>query len=588
MEKRRSYFWLRLASTIIDLTIIYCLSIIIQFLIFKFSFVRLCDVFVCLFCIYYTISYISLKGRSPAKLLTGLKLVNSDGSDLKQENILFREIVLKGFIGIIIPSYILQLVFPIWSPLITLSLELVIIVLSSIMLIIFRKSWWELFSKTTIIKVPFTQRVIKNYTFLSFTVIIVFALLIIIRPVYLNKDTFRTTFYPEYPETHETIKYSDFIKNNSQSPTDYVFDLFKKYDLVVLSERIHSEYTQYELIYKIINDKRFINNVGNIFTECGSVSFQDTLSTFMHTSYKNEDALNKSTAELQRNSNGIWPLWSNTNHFDLLKQVNKLNNKLPDSSRINWYYTDIPVNWEKMTKDNYRKGFTPWKRDSVMAVNVLKTYKNIISTQKRKKALVIMNTNHGYGLLNQKQGTGIKWVDSSTTNYLMKAFPGKVANIMLNTVSLIWTPIQNGKWETAFKAAGNPDAGFNFRGSPFGEDKWDAFFLNPKSLKYKDIFTGYIFYKPLSQQINKVGFPYEFENFQDTLLRRASCVSSNVVKNYQMAINWYNRDPKAIPIGEPVPCAILVNGLNIILIPILILLSYILGFVFIIFKREKY
>jgi uncharacterized RDD family membrane protein YckC len=579
MKNKKSHTWLRFVSTVIDLSAIYCISIIFQFFIWKYTFVRLCDIFVCVFFIYYLTSYISLKGISPAKLLTGLKIINSNGGEITLKNILVRE-VLKLFIGVLIPAYILQQLFPIWSPFITLTLELAILIVSFILLLIFRKCWWDKFSRATIIKSNLTQRTIKNYAFLAFTVVITSALIIIIRPVYNNKEKFITTFYPEYPVTQETIKAADFIKNKTTTSTDYVFDLFKQYDIVVLSERYHPEYTQYELISKIITDKRFITNVGNVFTETGSVSFQDTLNTYLHTSFINQTELNKSTAILQRNSDGVWPVWRCTNHFDLLETANKLNNSLDDSNKINWYFSDLPVNWETMTHENYLKGFTPFRRDSIMAINIIENYKNIISLQKRKKALIIMNTSHGYGLLNQKQETGIKWLDYSTTNYLMKALPGKVANVMLNTVSIMWTPIQHGKWETAFKIAGNPNVGFDFKESPFANDNWDGFFLNSTSLSYKDIFTGFIFYKPLNQQIKKTGYPNEMDNFEDTLLRRAACVSNDQLQIAKKLIADYRRDPDYLFETEPAPYAVILNGLNIILLPLLIILCYLLSLIF--------
>ena len=587
MKNKKSHFWLRFVSTAIDLSAIYCISIIFQFFIWKYTFVRLCDIFVGVFSIYYLTTYISLKGLSPAKLLTGLKIVNSTGGDINLKNILLRELVLKLFIGILIPAYILQQLLPIWSPLITLSLELVILMVSFILLLIFRKCWWDKFSKTTIIKSNLAQRTIKIYTFLVFTLIITFALIIIIRPVYNNKEKFITTFYPEYPVTQETIKAADFIKNKTTASTEYVFDLFRKYDIVVLSERYHPEYTQYELISKIITDERFITNVGNVFTETGSVSFQDTLNTYLHTSFKNETELNKSTAILQRNSDGVWPIWRCTNHFDLLKTANKLNNSLPDSTKINWYFSDLPVNWETMTPENYLKGSNPFRRDSIMTINIIENYKSIISHQKRKKALIIMNTSHGYGLLNNKEGTGIKWLDYSTTNYLMKCFPGKVANVMINSPSILFTPVQYGKWETSFKIAGNPDVGFDFKGSPFANDNWDGFFLNSTSLSYKDIFTGFIFYKPLHQQIKKVGYPNEMDNFEDTLLRRAACVSKDQVQIAKTLINNYRRNPDYLFETEPAPYAVLLNGLNIILLPLLIILSYLLSFIFLLKKGKE-
>jgi hypothetical protein len=240
-----------------------------------------------------------------------------------------------------------------------------------------------------------------------------------------------------------------------------------------------------------------------------------------------------------------------------------------------------------MTRENYLKGFTPFKRDSIMAINIIENFKNIISLQNRKKALIIMNTNHGYGLLNQKQGTGIKWLDSSTTNYLMKSFPGKVANVMINSVSALFTPIQHGKWETSFKIAGNPDVGFDFKESPFANDNWDGFFLNSKSLSYKDIFTGFIFFKPLNQQIKKIGYPYEMDNFEDTLLRRAACVSNSQQQIAKSRIANFRIDPKLLIETGPAPYAIFLNGLNIILLPLLILLSYLLSLIYLLKKGIK-
>jgi hypothetical protein len=198
-----------------------------------------------------------------------------------------------------------------------------------------------------------------------------------------------------------------------------------------------------------------------------------------------------------------------------------------------------------------------------------------------------MNTNHGYGLLNQKQGTGIKWLDSSTTNYLMKSFPGKVANVMINSVSALFTPIQHGKWETSFKIAGNPDVGFDFKESPFANDNWDGFFLNSKSLSYKDIFTGFIFFKPLNQQIKKIGYPYEMDNFEDTLLRRAACVSNSQQQIAKSRIANFRIDPKLLIETGPAPYAIFLNGLNIILLPLLILLSYLLSLIYLLKKGIK-
>lgn len=587
MKQSKTFFWLRFSSTIIDLSVIYCISILLQFLIWKFTFIRLGDLYIYVFCIYFSLSYYFLKGKSPAKIFTGLKIIKTNSKALQIKNILLREVILKAGIAIIIPSYILPNLFLFWSPFITFGLTLAILLLSFVLLLIFKRSWWDYFSKTIITKQPFTQNAEKNYVFFFFTLLTVSALVLIIKPVYSNKEHFITTFYPEYPVTEEVLQYADFIKHNSKDPADYVLDLFQEYDIVVLSERYHPEYTQYDLIFKIINDKRFIENVGNIFTEIGAVNFQDTLDNYLHTSFKTEDDLNKSTAILQRNSCAIHPLWDCTNRFDFLKQVNRLNSRLPGNLKINWYFNDIAFDWETTTKENYLKGYTPLKRDRIMAIHMIDSYKNTILKQKRKKVLAIVNTNHGYGILNGKNETGIDWVDSSTTNYLLKAFPGKVANIMLNSVSYMFTPIQHGKWDAAFKTAGNPDAGFDFKDSPFGDDKWDAFFLHPASFTYKDIFTGFIFYKPITQHIKKTGFPYELENFQDTLLRRASCIDSKEAGAIKLLINLYNKNPDLIFETTAAPYAVFLNILNILLLPFCVLISYMISLIFLLKKKNK-
>jgi len=419
-------------------------------------------------------------------------------------------------------------------------------------------------------------------------VLISAALIIIFLPFAGNKAAFKTklqsSFYPKYPVNRQTAKYAAFIRTHGRSPVDYIFDLYKKYDVVVLSERNHPEYSQYTFITELLKDERFRTNIGNLFTEQGSVSFQDSLNTYLHTSFRNEDALNKQTAILQRNSNAIWPLWGYTNLFDLLKTVNQLNLALPDSNRINWYFTDLPVHWETMTRDNYLAGYTALKRDSLMAMHILQQYRQEILTQKRKKALVIMNSNHGFGLLNGKTDAGIKWIDSSTTHYLMKDLPSKVANVMINTVSLksgwLFTPVQNGKWDAAFSMAGNPSVGFDFNGSPFGDDNWDLFYLVSNRLTYKDVFTGFIFYKPLEEQYKKNGFPHEFDNFEDSLLKRAGSVGNAEYDQNKRIIDFHHKNPQADSETAPMLYALFYNVLNILVIPFFLFLSFLVALFF--------
>ncbi len=328
-------------------------------------------------------------------------------------------------------------------------------------MLLVKRTWWEWLSKTTTIKDQKATKTQLNYACCALVILYISFIAVSISPLLINTENLITKLPTPYPQTKEVKQYADYIKNHTQDPVDYIFGLFKNYDIVVISERMHPEYTQYEFIFKLLKDKRFNEGVGNIFTECGSVSYQDTLDNYLHTNYQAEDELDRATAILQRNSSAIWPLWSNTNLFDMFKTVNSLNCTMPDSSKINWYFTDLPVNWQTATHETYIKGYTNPDRDSLMAARVIEKYNSILSHQSRPKALVIMNTYHGYGLAPDGKN-----YFGATTEYIMKALPGKVANVMMNTISMkyLWAfvPVVNGKWDAAFDMADNPDAGFNF------------------------------------------------------------------------------------------------------------------------------
>ena len=95
--------------------------------------------------------------------------------------------------------------------------------------------------------------------------------------------TFMIVSCNQIPKHDKKIdKYIDFLKKNNSSAKDYVLDLFKKNDLVILCERDHRENTQYDFISDLISDPRFVKNVGNVFTEIGMSNLNPELNNFIH------------------------------------------------------------------------------------------------------------------------------------------------------------------------------------------------------------------------------------------------------------------------------------------------------------------
>lgn len=588
--KKQYLFRRRIASAIIDLAFIYCISIILKYLLNTFVFADFTNIFVVALIGYYTLTSMFINGRTPAKILTGLKVVQRVGNPLSAKNIVLREIVLKGIIGIFIPLYLIRSLFPIWNVLFTVACMFIVVLATLAGYLLQRIPWWEKLSGTNSIAAPPGLKTKLTKSILAILSATVIAIALIVYPFLFGSGSMHTSFYPKYPHTKETVKYAAYIDSHKKDPVDYIFKLFEQYDVVVISERMHPEYTQYDFISKLISDKRFAQNVGNILTECGSVSMQDTLQTYVKAKFSNESELNKATAMLQRNSNAIWPLWSNTNLFDLLKTVNQYNKTNADSAGINWYFTDLPVDWRTATNATFLQSYKNPARDSFMAATVVNKYNNIISKQPRHKAIVIMNTRHGYGQPTNKEKAALFSKYNDATSLMMQKLPGKVANVLINTVSLkygyFFVPVQNGKWETAFEIAGNPNAGFDFADSPFGNDNFDLAFFNSRAVTYKDVFTGFVFYTPLNKHIKKDGFPFEFTDFEDTILKRAAVVDKSQVEFFKTRIAITKNNPDNTTITEVCNYAVPYNLLNTILVPVILFIVLLLSLIFY-FKQKK-
>ena len=300
--------------------------------------------------------------------------------------------------------------------------------------------------------------------------------------------------------------YIDYLKTQHTDPVDYVIGLFDKYDIVVLGERNHKDITQYELFYKIISDKRFIQKFGYVFTEVGSQTINNRLNKFLQAKDLNKSEVNTELIDIYRNisSEGYWEKY---NFYYLLNKIHYLNNSLPKGQQVQVNCSDMPIDWDNVTHESYIE--QALKRDKIMADFISSKYKEQKTSKSNKKFLVIMNSRHAF-----KEHMGSI---SNTTAYLNEEFPGKVANIMINTLRGlpgsddkvdVNAPMQGGKWDAAFRYLNNKNTAFDFNNSPFGEDRFDYYDSEEhKEYKYKDIFNGFIFYYPLEKHLWVTNIP---------------------------------------------------------------------------------
>lgn len=340
------------------------------------------------------------------------------------------------------------------------------------------------------------------------------------------------SFFLIYPaqgqESHVSPKikrYVDFIDNCHTSAVDYVIHLFERYDIVILGERDHRDTTQYDLIEQIVSDPRFIDKVGHVMTEVGVYNMTDEIDRLVNSSFVSDKEFEVALWNAYKNLD-YTPLWENTNFYQYLYSLYRINRNLQTDQKIHISLLDVPFSWrqaEGMTHEQFRTFLQMWEqKDLIMANNTLtELYKLFEGSDTRKKALIIFNAPHSY-TINQGKRNGLY-----AGQIIKERFPGRVVNVMLN-----WTKrhsdglTQSGKWDAAFAACENKSIGFDLAGTPFGEDSFD---LNPRCLngkyKYKEIYTGFIFYKPIEEWVFGLGIPNSSDSgFEEELAWRDSSV----------------------------------------------------------------
>ncbi|HEY5914183.1 MAG TPA: hypothetical protein VJA21_26650 [Verrucomicrobiae bacterium] len=323
-------------------------------------------------------------------------------------------------------------------------------------------------------------------------------------------------------------KYVRFLEQQRQSPLEYILGLFETNDLVVICERAHAEVTQYDLIYSLVSDPRFRRQVGNVFIEVGTSALRPAVEALLTDNTLSDAQVDEKLRYIAQNFD-FGPVWEKTNIFDFLRKLHYLNRSLTRDRQVHVYPSGIEFRWESMSRQKWTEfGKQLGRRDQIMADNVVSKFKELRQTRDQTKALVIMNYRHAFPHLPIKSGRQVE----NTTGFLMEAFPGKVANVMINSVGflpgttdqrVLMTALQQGKWDAAFAVVANPGIAFDFSGSPFGEDDFDYFPFIPHRRRYQDVFTGFVFFKPLEAHRQSFGLPGLIDaSFGEEYARRAS------------------------------------------------------------------
>ncbi len=328
--------------------------------------------------------------------------------------------------------------------------------------------------------------------------------------------------------SNEIRPYVEFLDTQNTTAKDYIFKVFEKKDIVVLCERLHPEFTQYEMLLEIIKDSKFRQSIGNIFIEnCGRQQ-ESNIQHYLNDQLTEEEA-EKLLLEICRN-NSLHPTWDYYDFYYFFKELREINKTLSNKEKIQVYPTDIEVVWENMDKEKYKKEVQAKfdDRDELMAEYIIRKFDKILSSsQNRRKALVIMNYRHAFA-------HKFRYPNNPETNnvgrFLMERYKTRFANILINSFAITASrsdtdfdvvPFQDGKWDAAFLVAGKDNLGFSLRGNAFGRSHFDYWNFTPHNYSYEDVFDGFVYYKQICSQKLIFGIPNFIDSvFLDEVKRR--------------------------------------------------------------------
>lgn len=359
--------------------------------------------------------------------------------------------------------------------------------------------------------------------------------------------------------TSDSIKsYVDFLKGGTfLSSKEYVLKSFEKKDIVILSERHHQELTQYELIVDIIKDERF---KGNVYTEAGVYNAKDKINEFLAKEGLSKDEKENELLKIYRNID-YDIIWDKYNYYYLLNSIYEINQNRKNDDKIFLIPLDIDFSWDSVKcPSQYNMFMTMMEtqvidRNKIMGDHFVRAYSNSkYNNPNKAKALVILNTYHGYTKIPVFLPFPTMPRTLSSAEYIYKTFPNATKGILINgySFSTISKFVAGGKWDAAFKIFGKKDFAFDMKDTPFGKTIFDMYRFGGSfdTVNFEFIFDGFVYYMPIDDWKLAVGIPNIVSTeFNEEFYRRCSMSDdisiddvkkSTEVKEYIEQINNLN------------------------------------------------
>lgn len=349
-----------------------------------------------------------------------------------------------------------------------------------------------------------------------------------------------------FAQQAEIKPFVSYLENHKfPSAKDYILEKFKSNDIVILSERDHRDITQYEFIIEVLKDESF---KGNIYTEVGCRNNFNAINPFLLNDKLTEDEAEKALLAIYRNLD-YEIIWDKYNFYYLLRSIFEINKSRNNKDKIKLYPLDLYFDWNEITCHSHYYFFYESINSSVIDrdVSIGKQFVSNYEFAKnhnpeRSKALVILNTYHGYSQIPTYLPLPTEPKIYSAAQYIFKTYPSTTFNIYINFFKQTsdGSLSNNGLFDAAFKISRKDNLGFDLKNTPFGNSTFDLYDFGgdyDKNVKFDYIFNGMIYYKSIKEMKFVVGIPniypkeYEWQFYERLSIVEGTPLEETIINN---------------------------------------------------------
>lgn len=296
----------------------------------------------------------------------------------------------------------------------------------------------------------------------------------------------------------DTKPFVDFLKQQSDSPEQFLLNQLKTHKLVINGE-LHRRKVSWDMMRRLVALEAFPDVCGTVFLELPSWHQADMDAFLTCRDFRPELVLDIFRDE---QING----WYDKGEFDFICDIWRINQTLPAEKRISIRLADFQIPYSKIPDaEAWQAAQAEVEPRNTHMADVIERY--IKSGADNRSCLFEVGLTHAY---NNDRLISLDREAGPVAGAQLKQRLGDdaVFTVIQHIISgdnggRHRSPVRGGIFDDAFAANGNKPVGFVLRDSPFGKEPFDASYEHKylaDTGSYEDNYDGYLFLHPLDDE----------------------------------------------------------------------------------------